>query len=367
MIEPKYDCKHFIGYKPCLPHKNHGVICNNCDRYEKIGKRILLINLEYSGDVLRTTSLLKPLKEKYPDCHITWIVNKGSEEFLSNNQFIDRLLVTGYETFVRMFVEDFDIIINLDKRPEATSIASIVKASEKYGFGMRPDGNVFAYNKASKYLLDMGLSDDIKRSNTKTQQQIIFEMADIAYKRQMPVLNITEDGKHFADEFLLNHKIQADEKIIGIHTGCGSLFPDRKWSAERFSELIEMVDNKIIIFTGPGEKEINEKLITKGNVFIADTSKSLHHLAALVSRCNLVLTGDTMAAHIAAALNIPVIVLFGPTNEHEIEIYGNGKKLSSPSSYAPCYKHTCEMHNGPRCIDQISAKNVFDKVNEVFR
>ena len=54
MIDAKLDCRHFKGDKPCVPHKEHGVICNDCNHYDKIGKRILLINLEYSGDVLRT-------------------------------------------------------------------------------------------------------------------------------------------------------------------------------------------------------------------------------------------------------------------------------------------------------------------------
>ena len=275
-------------------------------------------------------------------------------------------MFAGNEALCRLIIEEFDFVINLDKRADATSLATIVKAKGKRGFGLRADGNLFAYDDTSKSLLDMGLSDEIKRANKKTQQEIIFEISGLEYKRQMPVLNITEEGKKFADEFLLNHKINPAEKIIGIHTGCGSLFPDRKWSIERFSELIEMLDEKIIIFTGPREKEINKKLETKDNVIIADTSKSLQHLAALISKCSLVLTGDTMAVHIAAALKIPTVVLFGPTNEHEIEIYDNGVRISSPSKHAPCYKHLCEMHGGPKCVDEISANDVCTAIKNII-
>ncbi len=78
------DCRYFVGEKPCVFHKEHGVKCNDCKYYSPVRERILIIKMGAKGDVLRSTSILTGLKEKYPDSHITWVVEKGSQELLHN-------------------------------------------------------------------------------------------------------------------------------------------------------------------------------------------------------------------------------------------------------------------------------------------
>ncbi|MBI5199796.1 MAG: glycosyltransferase family 9 protein, partial [Nitrospirae bacterium] len=65
--EIRFDCKYFIGEKPC----RFKLECNGCDRYSPMGVRICIIKFGALGDVLRTTPLLYALREKYPQCHIT--------------------------------------------------------------------------------------------------------------------------------------------------------------------------------------------------------------------------------------------------------------------------------------------------------
>ena len=57
----KFDCRHFKGHIPCKPNKNFGVMCDNCDYYDKIEQKILILKLGAAGDVIRTTPLLYPL------------------------------------------------------------------------------------------------------------------------------------------------------------------------------------------------------------------------------------------------------------------------------------------------------------------
>ena len=63
----KTDCRNFYGNQPCDYHKKLGIKCDNCNFYAPIGFKILIIKLDAVGDVLRTTSILPPLKHKYPD------------------------------------------------------------------------------------------------------------------------------------------------------------------------------------------------------------------------------------------------------------------------------------------------------------
>ena len=63
----KSDCRYFIGEKPCKFKR----LCEGCGFYEPMGKRVLIVKLGATGDVLRTTLILKPLKEEYAPSHIT--------------------------------------------------------------------------------------------------------------------------------------------------------------------------------------------------------------------------------------------------------------------------------------------------------
>jgi len=82
--------------------------------------------------------------------------------------------------------------------------------------------------------------------------------------------------------------------------------------------------------------------------------------AALVERCQTIVTGDTMAMHVAIARDVPCIVLFGPTCEQEIELYGRGEKLLTSLGCSPCYRRHCDR--SPNCMADISVDGVLAAV-----
>ena len=69
----KTDCKHFKGDVPCEPHKKYGVHCGDCSHYSQVRKRILIIKCTGLGDVIRTTPIVRKIKEVHPDSEITWL------------------------------------------------------------------------------------------------------------------------------------------------------------------------------------------------------------------------------------------------------------------------------------------------------
>ena len=69
------DCKFFNGSYPCSPNKQFQVTCDDCKFYEQIKNSILIIKLGAAGDVIRTTPIIKPLREKFPFSKIYWLTN----------------------------------------------------------------------------------------------------------------------------------------------------------------------------------------------------------------------------------------------------------------------------------------------------
>src|SRR4028118_659784 len=92
------DCRYYVGEKPCRFKCDH----NGCTHFEPFGTRILIIKLGAIGDVLRTTPLLPILKARYPQSHITWLVEEAAAPLLRGNRYIDKVLTPNLDTMMRL-------------------------------------------------------------------------------------------------------------------------------------------------------------------------------------------------------------------------------------------------------------------------
>src|SRR5512143_1869596 len=153
-----YDCRHFLGHKPCLYRRP----CDGCPSYSPFGKRILIIKLGATGDVLRTTPLLRGLRNTCPGCHITWLTGPDALPILEGIPEIDRLLPYGYEAGLQLRHESFDQVCCFDKEPKATALAMEIQAQERIGFGMSKFGSVMPFNPNAEYAFELGINDYLK-------------------------------------------------------------------------------------------------------------------------------------------------------------------------------------------------------------
>ncbi|MGB9665257.1 MAG: glycosyltransferase family 9 protein [Ignavibacteria bacterium] len=368
----KRDCKHFPGDRPCSFHKLTGVKCDDCPHYEPVTFKILVIKLDAVGDVLRTTCILPGLKEKYPQSQITWLTRSNAKEIFYNNHFVDRVFVIeNNETDYFFRSEKFDLVLNLDSSPVSSAICSSVNGKEKLGYALDEKGKVYPINPEAEEWFIMGAFDDVKKKNTRTYQSIILEIARINTKNYPIILNINEKEKQFADEFLLKNKIDKSKKIIGLNTGAGPRWKFKSWTLEGFEELIKMMLDKtdyyIFLYGGPFERERNDYLskLHSQRVIDTGTENSLRQFFALVSLCDLLVTGDTLAMHTATALGKKIIALFGPTSVNEIEDYGLITKIQSDLNCLVCYKMDCDFD--PNCMNSIKPETIFQKIIELMK
>jgi hypothetical protein len=112
----KFNCRYFKGDIPCIPNKLRKKVCDSCDEFEIITKRILIIKLGALGDVIRTTPLVSKYKSLYHDCHISWITM--TPEILTS-KLIDKVYIFDFKSVYVLKQIHFDIAVNLDKDPEA--------------------------------------------------------------------------------------------------------------------------------------------------------------------------------------------------------------------------------------------------------
>lgn len=361
------DCRHFTGDRPCRFKRD----CGHCGSYSPMGRRILIIKFASAGDVLRTAALLPPLKRKYPASHITWLTRPPSQELLEENPYIDRLVVYGLESVLGLQAERFDLVLSLDKAPEAAAMAMSVSAKEKLGFGLDSRGKIYPLSREAEYAFRLGLDDELKfRQNRKTYQEVICGVCRLDYSHEGYALQVGAQEKERAARLLKELGIEEGATLIGINTGAGRVFANKQMRPQRLIELIRMLraatGAPILLLGGPLEKELNPSLARSAGAGVYDSGcgHSLKGFAAIVERCGLIITADTLALHIAVALKKPTVALFGPTCAQEIDLYGLGKKIVTTAGCAPCYKGICSLE--VTCMDQVNLEDVVAASQELL-
>ena len=195
----------------------------------------------------------------------------------------------------------------------------------------------------------MGVFDDLKRKGTRSYQDMIADIVGLSGRPHRYVLQLTEEMRERGRTHLQHLGVDFTRPITGLNTGAGRRWELKQWREEGFLELIERVAKRqpaqFVLLGGSQELERHKRLVSRSSVPLIDAGcdNGARHFASLVAACSLVITGDTLAMHIALALGRRTIVLFGPTSAAEIELYGLGEKVVPHMGCLSCYKPTCDF------------------------
>ena len=347
------DCLHFLGDIPCQPHKKYGYHCQNCPVYKKIEQNILIIKLGAIGDVIRTTPILRKIKDVYPDSFITWLTY--SPEILSKN-WVDRILNVNVESIELLKQIEFDWLIVLDKDPIAIALTNQINAKKKSGFTIDEFGRAKPISsKAEEHKWLTGILDDLSKQNSKHYVQEMFEILAYNFNGEEYILDITEKN---------NWKINHTKKIIGLNTGCGGRWSSRLWPNEYWIELAKtLLQNgfEVILLGGEQEHEKNFMLSKESGAKYFGYFP-LRKFISLVNECDLVVTAVTMAMHIAMGLQKKVIIFNSIFNKNEFYLYGRGEILE-PDPKCECYYKPICPHES---MKNIQPNRVIEKIKKVL-
>ncbi|HMZ52788.1 MAG TPA: glycosyltransferase family 9 protein [Candidatus Sumerlaeota bacterium] len=370
--EIKRDCRYYTGYKPC--HRFDG--CPDCPHYAPRGEQILIIKLGAMGDVLRTKAILPGLKREHPTSWIVWLTEAGSESLARDPQ-VDEVVTFNPAGLLQLEGRRFARLICLDKDRHAVALAARIEADRKQGFAPTEYNTISVWNEAAMYALRLGLSDELKyRINEKSMPQIVTEACELPWIGDGYSLMLNDAMRAAADKRwreILGARGQG-KTVIGLNTGCGPVFATKGWSLDRMKDFVELMrkrnDVVLMLLGGPREREIHRELMRVAGpdagvrVFDSGNDNPLEFFFALVAKCSAVLTADSLALHIAVALQVPVVSWFGPTCAQEIDLYGRGEKLVTDFACAPCYLKVCPKE--VTCMESLSAQAVADAMDRVL-
>jgi len=173
----------------------------------------------------------------------------------------------------------------------------------------------------------------------------------------------TRIDRHEAESVLQKYLPDPKREIIGIAPGA-IYGPAKRWFPARFAKVADKIaavfNCQIILLGGKSDNDAAEEVcrLAQTDVLNLAGKTNLTEAVYLISRCRLFISNDSGLMHVAGALNIPTIAIFGSTNPQTTSPAGNQSiVIHQDLSCSPCLKKTCPTDF--RCMDLISVEDVF--------
>jgi heptosyltransferase-2 len=183
-----------------------------------------------------------------------------------------------------------------------------------------------------------------------------------------PKLTVKPDSREWASKALdVNGRL-----IVGFNPGA-AYGTAKQWYRERYIELgrklVKGMNAFVIVVGGSAERELGQSIAREIGAHAQSFSgqTNLHQLSALIERCGLFVTNDTGPMHVAAALNRPVVAIFGSTDPITTRPFGNNHiVVRHPVECAPCLKRVCPLGHH-QCMDRVSVNEVYDACQRILK
>jgi heptosyltransferase II len=315
------------------------------------------------GDLVMATPILADLRKAFPKAAITAMCKSPICELLNNDPAIDELFcfTKPVNSFERR-EDKRDIISKLQAGKFDLGILLTNSFSSAWWFWQGKVKRRLGYRNGFRNFL---LTDAIKRPQTKMHQVDVYkkllEPLGIFPSNTAPRLFVDEKEVADSKELLFQRGYKTGKPLIGINPGAayGSA---KCWPVDRFRSLcLELLkDDVYVVLFGDGSSDALVKEICLGlpsRVMNLAGLTSLRELACLIKDCTVFVTNDSGPMHIAAAFGVPLVALFGSTDEIVTGPYGQSQSvINKHVSCSPCLKRKCPIDF--RCMTQISVAEV---------
>ncbi len=362
-------------------------------------KRILIISLYFTGDLLFHTAVLEVLKRIYPNALIDMWVKSHSKGSIVSNPLVyeiityDNIKTAGYRDKTRLDLKgknklhsklkknSYDIILDVTGK-YSTALLTLL-AKPKYSIGINYNFFGFCYDKfiplntatTPGHLIDKYLS--IIKSGLKINDEKWEKLRGDIFTK--PYLYVSEKDKLFINELLMKMFDKADVGYVVLHLTSG--WSAKELPAKTFAEVIKYLRLKNIYYLIVGDNNDQNKVIEVTNFINNPDLKpekyfvklSLLQSAELIGRAKLFIGSDSAPLHMAGAFKTPSIGLFGPTNPGFSNPIGSNHRViyhklncSASDDRQYCTRNggfTCPYFE---CMDTVSSTEIISLINELF-
>lgn len=326
-------------------------------------KKILCLRLARLGDVILLVPALKALRNRFPQAHLTVLTGHRCAPILALcpevNEVIsiDRLKwrdgskwEAGLEIaslLRKLRHEHYDLVIDFHGFRETNLLTWFSGAPWRIGI-KRLHGSYLSFCFSLPPILEN------KRLHAAEQFCAMLSPLGEAVTRIDPQLTITEVEERSAREVLNSQGVVRNRPLVGLNVGAGS--PGRVWPAEKFASLARYLDNEChatpLLLSGPLDGDFAKTIQHMAALDNCPVVKglSLPLMAAIISRCRLLVSNDTGPMHLGPALGVPTLGLFS---------------LGFPENYRPLGESSRYLVRNP--IENLEFESVRAVVDEMLQ
>ncbi|MGE3182162.1 MAG: lipopolysaccharide heptosyltransferase I [Phycisphaerae bacterium] len=343
----------------------------------QIPVRILLIKPSSLGDIVHGLPVLAALRRTYPNAHISWLVNRNFADFLEGHPLVNELIVfdrkrygkiwyhpTALASFVaflhKLRTRKFDLVIDLQGLFRSGFLTGMTFAKRRVGFADAREASRWFYSErtaidANGHAVERNVA--LARSLGMMVDPIVFPLA------------ISGADRAAAERKLLEHGVASGDFVAVVP---GARWPSKQWPIAKLTEVSQWLRAQgmpIVLLGAPDERAAAEEICTAvgaGAHNLAGAT-SLRELSAILERASSVVCMDSGPMHIAAALQLPTISIFGPTNPARTGPYSDAATVVRRDALPcmPCYRRICPLghHN---CMNELESAAVTSALQRIL-
>ena len=326
-------------------------------------KKILFITLSNIGDVILTLPALDALRENYPHAKITVMVAPRPAELFENNPAVEKTVIfdkrvkfsQNLKLLKGLRKENFDLVVDLRNSILGPLIES------KYRFA-----NFFILPKKITHMRDRHLYKVMGHRTQMSEAKRSLPEGDTNNKS----LNIKPQDLEYIDKILKENHVGENDLLVVVSPGARSHI--KRWSQDKFAALVDQMVGEFkvkIILVGSKDDAAVTKYIgahAKNHIIDLGGKTNLMQLGCLLNKAALLITNDSATLHLGSYLDIPVLAIFGPTNELKYGPWSRASIAVKKDIYCrPCEKAQCKFGT-LKCMEIIQVEDVLGDVRKIL-
>ncbi len=352
-----------------------------CER--RTGGKILCIRLSGLGDVVHALNSLSLLRLGRPDAHITWLVEDRFSGLLRRHPHIDELITVPRKVWGAMLKnpfrwytlgpelkelggflreQGFDISLDFQSSLKSAWLVAAAGAAVRVGFG---GGVSREFNRLVQNDLVEVPGGGVHRIE---RDLALLAPLGIATRYAGPVLPACEAEAESVGA-TLEERLGGGPLVV-IHPGTSKFAAFKRWMPHRYARVADRLVAErgadVVVTCGPDDAALAERVVALMNRkgILAQPTEGVRQLVCLLRRADLFIGSDTGPMHIASALRVPVVALFGPKDPVQTGPYCSRSIVVN--GRAPCRPCTRRRCSHVRCMTSITVEKVLQAALDVL-
>lgn len=311
-------------------------------------RRILIVRTDRIGDVLLSTPVIKALRKNYPQAYIAMMVCAYARDIVEGNNYLDEVIIydkdgkhkscwSSFKFSLNLKKKKFDLALILHPTNRVHLVTFFAGIPKRIGYDRKLG---FLLTDRMKHTKQFGAKHELEY-NLDFLKYLCIEWQD---QDKEPFMPIRPESEKYIEELFKQEGIKESDRLLAIHPAASC--PSKVWPNERFAavadRLVEKYGFKTLLVAGPKDIGITKSLLAKMQAPAVNLAgkTSVSQLASALKRCQLFISNDSGPVHIASALGVAVIAIFG-----------RNQSGLSPRRWGPQGKNSRLIHKEIGCIE----------------